>query len=168
MVPIISIVGPFKADRTILIEKLIPRLRSRGYKVATIKQDVHGYDLDTPNKTSWRHSQAGAQTVIISSPARITMFKKVDKEWSLDALAKEFLSDVDIVIADGFTKEKKPKIKVLLSQAEDENQMWQDEVFSLIGADTDRGRLQRKVPEFGLEEIEELAELIVEKFLKKR
>lgn len=168
MIPIISVVGPLKADRTILIEKLIPQLQSRGYKVATIKQDIHGYNLDTPNKTSWRHSQAGAQTVIVSSPVRITMFKKVNREWSLDALAEEFLSDVDIIITDGFTKEKKPKIKVLLSQTEDENQMWQDEIFSFISVDTDRKGLQEKIPEFGLKDIEGLAELIVEKFLKKR
>ncbi len=163
MIPIISVVGPSKADRTLLVEKLIPELRKRGYKVATVKRDAHSHDLDTPGKTSWRHSQAGAQTVLVSSPARITMFKQVEEEWTLDELAEKFLSDADIIVTDGFADEKKPKIKALLSQAEDDNQASQSELFSIVGGKNS----QKRIPKFGLEEIEKLTDLVEEKFLKK-
>jgi len=164
VVPIISVVGPSKADKTLLVERLISELEKRGYRVATVKRDAHNHDLDTPGKTSWRHSQAGAESVIVSAPEKITMFKKVAKEWALDEIAKKFLSDSDIVITDGFTNEKKPKIKVLLSQAEEDSQVPSDELFSIVGGKNS----EKSVPKFNLEEIEKLADLIEEKFLKKR
>jgi len=37
MPPIVSVVGKSKSGKTTLIEKLVQELRSRGYRVATIK-----------------------------------------------------------------------------------------------------------------------------------
>ncbi len=41
MPPIVSIVGRSKSGKTTLIEKLIVELKSRGYRVATVKH-THG------------------------------------------------------------------------------------------------------------------------------
>lgn len=167
MKPIITVIGPCKGDRTVLIEKIIPKLQEHGYRVATVKRDAHGYDLDTPGKTSWRHSQAGAQTVVVSSAKRITIFKKVNKEWSLEALAEEFLSDADIVIADGFASAKEPKIKVLLSETEEETQVSESDLFSIVGVEVGQEGWLEEIPRFSLNDIDKLADLIEEKFLKK-
>ena len=166
MVPIISVVGPSKADRTLLVEKLVAELTARGYKVATAKRDAHCYDLDTPGKASWRHSQAGAQTVVVSSSKKVTVFKQVKEERTLDELARDFFSDSDIVIADGYTTEKKSKIKVLLSKAEEDNQIPKNELFSVV---TDAGEQNQinGIPRFSSEEIAGLADLIETKFLNK-
>lgn len=166
MVPIVSVVGPSKADRTLIVEKLIVELRKRGYKIATVKRDAHSHDLDTPGKTSWRHSQAGAQAVIVSSAKRITLFKQVDKEWNLNQLTEEFLSDADIVITDGFAGEKKPKIKVLLSLAEEDNHISESELFSVVTTDAGGENSYKNVPTFRLEETEKLADLVERKLLK--
>jgi molybdopterin-guanine dinucleotide biosynthesis protein B len=45
MIPVISIVGKSDVGKTTLIEKLLRELKRRGYKVATIKYDVHGFIL---------------------------------------------------------------------------------------------------------------------------
>ena len=46
MPPILSIVSKKNSGKTTLIEKLIPELTGRGYRVGTIKHDVHGFDID--------------------------------------------------------------------------------------------------------------------------
>ena len=71
MIPIVSIVGKSGAGKTTLIEKMIPELKKRGYRVATIKHDVHGFDIDHEGKDSWRHKKAGAHATIISSPWKV-------------------------------------------------------------------------------------------------
>jgi len=80
MAPIICIVGKKRCGKTILIEKLIRELKKRNYKIATLKHDTHGFEVDHPGKDTWRHAQAGADSVTISSPWGVTMMKKVEKE----------------------------------------------------------------------------------------
>ncbi len=71
--PLVSIVGNSGAGKTTLLEKLIAAVTQRGFRVGTIKHDVHGFEMDKPGKDSWRHKQAGAVTTLISSPKRIGM-----------------------------------------------------------------------------------------------
>ncbi|HCW93969.1 MAG TPA: molybdopterin-guanine dinucleotide biosynthesis protein B, partial [Flexistipes sinusarabici] len=42
MIPVLSIVGSSDCGKTTLLENLIRELSGRGYKVGTIKHDVHG------------------------------------------------------------------------------------------------------------------------------
>ena len=57
-VPIISVVGKSNVGKTTLLEKLLPEIKKRGYRVATIKHDVHGFSIDQPGKDTWKHAQA--------------------------------------------------------------------------------------------------------------
>ena len=67
MPPVISIVGKSKSGKTTLIEKLIPELKKRGYKIGIIKHAFHELEFDKKGKDSWRHKAAGAETVMVSS-----------------------------------------------------------------------------------------------------
>ena len=60
MIPLISIVGKSGAGKTYVMEKLIAELKRRGYRVATIKHDVHGFDLDQPGRTPGGTPKRGA------------------------------------------------------------------------------------------------------------
>ena len=60
MPPIISIVGNSNSGKTTLIEKLIPELKKRGYRVGVIKHAHHGFNIDKKGKDSWRHKVEGA------------------------------------------------------------------------------------------------------------
>ena len=102
MPPIISIVGNSDSGKTTLIEKLIPELRHRGYRVGTVKHASHGFDIDRRGKDSWRHHQAGAEIVVVASPEQIAMVKN-DPCDSLDCLERYF-EGVDLVLAEGFKK----------------------------------------------------------------
>ena len=78
--PIVSIVGNSGSGKTTFLEKLIPEMIRRGFKVGTIKHDVHGFEMDKPGKDSWRHKRAGAHTTMISSPYQIGMVMDVDED----------------------------------------------------------------------------------------
>ena len=111
---ILSIVGKSGAGKTALMEKLIRELKSRGLRVGTIKHDTHGFEMDAPGKDSWRHKQAGSATTIISSPHRIGLVMDVDHDHELDEL-DPLLSDVDIILSEGYKREDKPKVEVFRS-----------------------------------------------------
>jgi molybdopterin-guanine dinucleotide biosynthesis protein B len=112
MIPIICVVGYHESGKTTFIEALIPELKCRGYKVGTIKHDVHGFDIDIEGKDTWRHRKSGSAVVALSSPSRLTVIRELKEEMSLDELVMRFFWDVDIVLAEGFKKLHYPKIEV--------------------------------------------------------
>ena len=111
MTPVISIVGKSKSGKTTLIEKLIPELKSRGYRVATIKHTPDDVTLDEPGKDSWRHIQAGSEATIIRTSAEVTMIKPMT-EASIEDMVRLFAGDYDIILAEGFKQDSAPKIEV--------------------------------------------------------
>lgn len=119
MVPIISVVGKSDSGKTTFIEKLIPELNRRGYRVATIKHDTHGFEVDREGKDTWRHAQAGAQSVIISSRDKLALIRRVEQEFSLDDLSR-LIEGVDLIITEGYKRANKPKIEILRTQLDPE------------------------------------------------
>ena len=68
--PVLSVAAPASGTgKTTFIEKLIPLLAQRGVRTAVIKSDSHGFDLDTEGKDTARFAEAGAEAVVVSSPA---------------------------------------------------------------------------------------------------
>ena len=163
MPPIISIVGKSDSGKTTLLEKLIVEIRSRGYRVGTIKHDTHGFDIDHEGKDTWRHKQAGAATVVISSPAKIAVIKDVEKEKTLDFLAENYFQGVDIIFTEGYKRENKPKVEVYRKETHRELLCTNDE--NLIALMSNHP-FDMKVPCFDINDIKGLADLIEEKFLK--
>ncbi|MEZ4526178.1 MAG: molybdopterin-guanine dinucleotide biosynthesis protein B [Desulfobacterales bacterium] len=61
--------------KTTLIEKLIPELKKRGYRIGTVKHTHHTIEADKKGKDSARHKMAGADTVILAAQNQIFMVK---------------------------------------------------------------------------------------------
>jgi len=112
MPPIVSIVGRSKSGKTTFIEKLIPELKSRGYRVATIKHTPQGMTFNEPDKDSWRHIKAGSEATVISSQDRVVLVKPVAPDITLDEVARLLGEDYDIILTEGFKQDKAPKIEV--------------------------------------------------------
>ncbi|MDM8517908.1 molybdopterin-guanine dinucleotide biosynthesis protein B [Desulfobacterales bacterium HSG16] len=115
--PVVSIISKKNSGKTTLLEKLIPELKKRGYKVGTVKHDIHGFNIDHEGKDTWRHKEAGAETVVISSPWKISLIKDVETEIPLEQIASLYFSDMDIVITEGYKKAGMPQIEVFRSSA---------------------------------------------------
>lgn len=111
MIPIVSIVGKSDAGKTTLIEKLIPELKRRGYRVATIKHDAHQFEIDHPGKDSYRHFHAGANWTVIGSPAKLASLRRLERELTLDEIAAT-ITGMDIILTEGFKREAKLRIEV--------------------------------------------------------
>jgi len=160
MPPIISVVGKSGSGKTTLIEKLIPEMKKRGYRIAIIKHAFHQFDIDKEGKDSWRHRAAGADTVIVASHGRIAMVKNHNSE-NIDSM-EAYFSDMDIVITEGYKRENKPKIEVFRSAAHKEPLCLGNSDLIALVTDTD---IDLNVPRFGLEDIQKLADFIEKKYL---
>jgi molybdopterin-guanine dinucleotide biosynthesis protein B len=117
MPPIVSIIGKSKSGKTTLIEKLLQELKSRGYKVATIKHTKQKLTLDEPGKDSWRHTQAGSEATILSSPDKLVLIKQLTEEPSLEQIAHLAGENYDLILTEGFREGNMPKIEVHRKEA---------------------------------------------------
>ena len=160
MPPIISIVGKSESGKTTLIEKLIPELSRRGYRIGVIKHASHGFAIDRPGKDSWRIKAAGAEAVLVAAPDSIVLVKN-SPELTLDELAGYF-RDMDLILTEGFKREHKPKIEIFRKERHRQplSPESPDRVALVTNAD-----IKVEAPIFGLEEVIPLADLIEEKFL---
>ena len=163
MPPIVSIVGKSDSGKTTLLVKIVGEIRSRGYRVGSIKHDTHGFDIDHEGKDSWRHKQAGAAAVIISSPQKVAIVKDSDEDKPMDTLVAQYLQDVDIVFTEGYKRENKPKIEVFRKEMHRERLCQDDD--NLIAMATDQ-HFDLSVPCFDINDVKGLADFVEEQFLK--
>ncbi len=158
--PIISIVGYSGSGKTTLMEKLIGELTRRGYRVGSIKHDVHGFQMDKPGKDSWRHKQAGACTTVISSPYQIGMVMDVDHDHKPDELRK-FFHNVNVILTEGYKKQNRPKVEIFRSEIHERPLCQEDDNVIALMSDIP---VEMKVPRFTLEDIHGLVDFLVERF----
>ncbi len=115
MSKVVNIVGSSSnVGKTYLLEGLIKELKFRGYSIATIKHDVHGFDIDKKGKDTYKHRKAGSETVIISSKNRLAMIKELKEETELNDIIKMVL-DKDIILVEGYKNSNLRKIEVFRS-----------------------------------------------------
>ncbi len=160
MPAIVSIVGSSNSGKTTLIEKLIRELKSRGYRVATIKH-AQEITFDEPNKDSSRHLRAGSEATIVSSKDMLVLLKPVTSDTPQDEVARLLGEDYDIILTEGFKQGNAPKIEVHRKEVGPPLK----NIKKLIAIATDEP-LETKTRQFSLEDIKSLADLIEEDFIK--
>ena len=157
MIPIVSIVGKSDAGKTTLIEKLIPELKRRGYRVATIKHDAHQFEIDHPGKDSYRHFHAGADWTIIGSPAKLALVRRLERELSLDEIAA-LVTDADLILTEGYKREAAPARRIEVSRRACSTDLISDPSELLaIAADYP---IEMSVPVFDIDDARGLVDLI--------
>jgi len=161
MPPVVSIVGKSKSGKTALVEKLIGELKSRGYRVATIKHTPQGMTFDEPDKDSWRHIQAGSEATAITSPDKIVLIKPIAQDLTLDEIVRFFGEDYDIILAEGFKQGDAPEIEVHRQEVGPPLTT----IKKLIAIVTDEP-LETKTRQFSLQDVKGLADLLEEGFIK--
>jgi len=163
---IICIVGKKKSGKTTFIEKLLPELKALGVAVGAIKHDAHSFEMDHEGKDSWRLKQAGAETVVISSPDRIAMIKSVDHEHTLPELAESLFPGKHMILTEGYFNSDSPKVEVYRGDVHQTplcTRQNQDDK-NIIAMVTDRG-VDADVPKFGLDDAKDVAGFLARKYL---
>ena len=108
----VSFVAKSNTGKTTLLEKVIAELKQRGYRVGVIKHDAHRFDIDHPGKDSHRLTQAGADTMLITSPEKLALIKQHAESPPIEELIATYFGDVDLILTEGFKKSGLPKIEV--------------------------------------------------------
>lgn len=159
---IIGLAGWSGSGKTTLITKLIPRLIARGIRVSTLKHAHHGFDLDQPGKDSFFHRAAGATEVIISSAKRWAILHELrdQPEWDLLALVGK-ISPVDLVLVEGFKRDAFPKLEI--HRAANGKPLIQPEDPYIVAIASDSALPQAQVPVVDLNDVEEIADLLLKR-----
>lgn len=160
-IPVVSIVGYSGSGKTTLLAKLIRELKQRGYRLAAIKHHhSRGLQFDKAGKDSWRFAQAGADEVVIAGPDRVIHVRAFEEEPSLEQVVA-VIRDVDLVLIEGFKQADVPKIEVSRGQSESELISPPGSLVALVAG----RRVDADVPQFDLEDVAGLADLIEARFL---
>ena len=159
---IITIVGKSNSGKTTLLEKLIAHLTDRGYKIGSVKHAHDGFEMDKEGKDSWRHRKAGARATLVITQNEVAIVKD-DKTGYIEKM-RYYLSDMDLILAEGFKKQNLPKIEVFRTgSVHKEPLCMEDENLIAFVTDSD---YKPEAPLFGLEDINQIADFIELNFLK--
>lgn len=116
---LIGFAGYSGSGKTTLIERLVPLLVRRGLRISIIKHAHHAFDIDKPGKDSFRHREAGASEVLVTSGSRWALMHELRgmNEPTLKQLVSR-MSPCDLVLVEGFKHSAIPKIEVRRSDCE--------------------------------------------------
>ena len=155
--PVVSFIGKKKSGKTTVVLGVTEELRRRGYRLAVLKHDTHGFEVDVPGTDSYRFREAGTEVVGISSPDKYVWQCGVEEERPLGELMRQIREPVDLVITEGFKRQDAPKIEVSRKARSTELVSTADE---LIGITSDQSFADYPVPQYALDDFVGLADLL--------
>ncbi len=111
--PIVTIIGTKKQGKTTLTVKLAAEMARRGHRVMTMKHGSHTFNIDPSTTDTYKHYHEGhAERVAMVSPDKFALVERWTEEKTPEQIAEQYLSDADIVIAEGFKAAALPKIEI--------------------------------------------------------
>ena len=156
---VIGLAGWSGAGKTTLLTRLIPHFNAQSLRVSVIKHAHHQFDVDVPGKDSWRHREAGAAEVLVASSNRWALMHELRgaAEPRLPELLSK-LSEVDLVVVEGFKREPHRKIEVHRA-ANDKPLLFPDDP-GIVGIATDAA-VETRLPTVHLDDIQAVATLLL-------
>jgi molybdopterin-guanine dinucleotide biosynthesis protein B len=156
---VIGLAGWSGAGKTTLLTRVIPQLQKQGLRVSVIKHAHHAFDVDVPGKDSWKHREAGAAEVLVSSSQRWALMHELrgaTEPRLPELLAK--MSQVDLVVVEGFKREPHRKIEVY--RAANEKPLLFPDDPGIVGIATDTV-VETALPTAHLDDIEAVAAMML-------
>ena len=148
------------SGKTTLLEKVIPILTGRALRVAVIKHAHERFDIDHPGKDSYRFTQAGAETVLVSSRRKMAMIRRVSDERPLSSLLP-LVTDHDLVFIEGYRREAECKLEGHREGAGRRPMCLDDPSFKALVTD---GTYSVSIPTFHLDDAAGVADFILRSF----
>lgn len=147
------------SGKTTLIEKLIPLFVQRGLRVSLIKHAHHTFDVDVPGKDSYRHRQAGAAEVLVTSSRRWVLMHELRgaHEPSFEEQVKR-LSPCDLLIVEGFKFAPIPKLEVWRKEPGEALLHPNDPHIVAVASDV---KVETELPLLDLNDVSAIADFIV-------
>ena len=109
---IIGFYGFSNTGKTTLLTKIIEKLSVKKYKVASIKQTIHSYSIDSPGKDTWKHAEAGSGLVGFQTSIETSFIVK--KQLSIEKIIQivNCIDCFDIILVEGARDKNIKKIRL--------------------------------------------------------
>lgn len=162
-IPYVSFSAKSGTGKTTYLEKLVACLKEKGLRIALIKHDAHGFELDQPGKDSYRLRKAGVDTIILSGPDQTV---QISRHTAGEPSLKQLLSSiqgVDLILIEGYKFGAQPKIQ-LLRKGYSETPVGNPENTIAYVADFPYDPVPSDLPVFALNDPQDLAEYLVSSF----
>lgn len=162
LAPIVAISGASGAGKTRLLRRLLPLLVARGLRVGVIKHSSHPHGFDAKGKDTDRVRRAGAVAAAIAGPTETAWFGPPVE--GARALAR-LLPPVDLVLAEGFKRERLPRIEVHRRRVDRRFLCATDpSVFAVVSDEPP----PRELPTFGADDAPAIAALLLARLGRRR
>jgi molybdopterin-guanine dinucleotide biosynthesis protein MobB len=157
-----GVTGWKNSGKTGLMERLVTEFTARGLSVSTVKHAHHVFDVDHPGKDSYRHRASGAREVLLSSRKRWALMHehRGDDEATLEELLAK-LSPVDLVLVEGFKRDRHPKIEAHRAETGTPLIALEDETIHAIASNS--GAKAPGRPTFDLDDTGGIADFIADR-----
>ena len=156
--PRIAFVGRHNSGKTTLLLAVLPLLVARGLRVGYVKHAHAGFEIDRPDKDSYRVRRTGVSQTIVTGGGQTAVIDDRDDDGGLDAvIARYGREDLDLLIVEGFKAEPLPKIEVARAALSTELLCLNDR--NLVATATDFA-VSPAVPHFGLGDAVAIADFI--------
>ena len=156
---IFGVTGWKNSGKTGLVERLVAEFINRGLSVSTVKHAHHTFDVDHPGRDSYRHRVAGAKEVLLVSKNRWAIMHELrdeDEPNLAEILTK--IEKVDLVIIEGFKRDRLPKIEAFREETNTPVIALQDDTIVAVAASSSLPDLS--IPVFDLDSTSEIADFI--------
>ena len=149
------------SGKTTLIEQLIPRFVQHGLRVSLIKHAHHTFDVDHPGKDSYRHRQAGASEILVTSSRRWVLMHELSgtQEPSFEEQVKR-ISPCDLLLVEGFKHAPIPKLEVWRRETGEPLLHPSDSHIVAVASDA---KIQTRLPLLDLNDVQGIAAFILKK-----
>lgn len=166
-VVVIGFIGRSGMGKTTFVTQLTEKLRTKGYRIAVLKDTHHQVDWDRPGKDSYRYRRAGASTVILRTPERCLIQKRTTQRTRLDRLIA-WVQDADIIFVEGFKNEcNYPKFEIYRSGVSTHPPLYTQ--IDVAGVITCSGReIAYSGPHFSIDDVDAFRTYLQENYLNQR
>jgi len=166
--PIIGFSAFSGTGKTTLLTQLIPILKDRGLRLAIIKHAHHDFDVDYPQKDSYKLRHAGARQMLISSAKRFALMTELSdqqQELSLSELLEHIdHNQTDLILVEGFKRETFMKIELHRPKLGHPLLCHKDDNIIALASDEIIASVPSHLPLLDLNNVPSIADFILQKF----
>ena len=160
-----GVTGLSDSGKTTLVCRLLPQLRARGLRLATVKHAHHGFDLLPEGHPARAWRAAGARDIVLVAPDRFAHLRETgnDGEPPLDRLLGR-MEPADLVLIEGYKRGGHDKIEVRRGAGDAPLLAAADPTVVAIASDRPvptATTLGRAVPVFDIDDVAAIASFVV-------
>ena len=158
---VFGLVGWSGSGKTTLMTDLVPTLIGCGLRISTVKHTHHDIEIDKPGKDSYRHREAGATEVIITSPVRWALVHELRDQPEPDMRdLLERMEPVDLILVEGFKSHEFPKLEV--HRSETGKSLLAENDRSIVAVASDVPLPGLAIPRLPLDDVAAVADFIID------